>query len=139
MRSSIEPTERLEARKTRGSGQRFSTAARASPIHLLTTATLDRLQELYPRGRFESRRYRPNLVVSPSPSEKGFIELNWIGRTLAVGPEVRLSIVGPCPRCVMTTLAQGDLPKDPGILQTAARHTPRITVEGFGELSANVG
>ena len=110
-----------------------------APIHLLTTATLDRLQELYPRGRFESRRYRPNLVVSPSPSGKGFVELNWIGRTLAVGPEVRLSIVGPCPRCVMTTLAQGDLPKDPGILQTAARHTPRITVEGFGELSANVG
>jgi uncharacterized protein len=110
-----------------------------APIHLLTTATLDRLRELYPRGRFEARRYRPNLVVSPPPSEKGFAELNWIGRTLAVGSEVRLSIVGPCPRCVMTTLAQGDLPNDPGILQTAALHTPRMTVEGFGELSANVG
>jgi uncharacterized protein YcbX len=36
--------------------------------------------------------------------------------------EVRLSITGPCGRCVMTTLAQGDLPPDPGILRTAAQH-----------------
>ena len=41
---------------------------------------------------------------------------------LAIGDEVRLSITGPCPRCVMTTLPQGDLPRDPDILRTAARH-----------------
>src|SRR5918994_1045115 len=29
-------------------------------IHVLTTATLDRLRELYPQGRFEVRRFRPN-------------------------------------------------------------------------------
>jgi uncharacterized protein len=39
-----------------------------------------------------------------------------------IGDEVRLAITGPCPRCVMTTLAQADLPKDSGILRTAARH-----------------
>lgn len=33
-----------------------------------------------------------------------------------------LSVTEPCPRCVMTTLAQGDLPKDSGILRTAAQH-----------------
>ena len=47
--------------------------------------------------------------------EKGFIENEWIGRVLAIGEEVRLRVTGPCPRCVMTTLPQGDLPKDPGI------------------------
>ena len=91
-------------------------------VHVLTTATIDRLRELYPQGRFEVRRFRPNIVVEPNTGQKGFIEDGWVGRTLAIGEEVRLSITGPCPRCVMTTLPQGDLPRDPGILRTAARH-----------------
>lgn len=91
-------------------------------VHLLTTATINRLRELYPQGRFEVRRFRPNIVVESSTGEKGFLENGWIGRTLAIGAEVRLNIVGGCPRCVMTTLPQGDLPRDPGILRTAAQH-----------------
>lgn len=46
-------------------------------VHLLTTATLDRLGELYPRGRFEIRRFRPNIVVQPASDERGFIENTW--------------------------------------------------------------
>ena len=91
-------------------------------VHLLTTATLDRLGELYPQGRFEVQRFRPNIVVQLVSDEKGFAENVWLGHTLAIGDEVRLSITGSCGRCVMTTLAQGDLSKDPGILRTAAQH-----------------
>jgi uncharacterized protein YcbX len=91
-------------------------------VHLLTTATLDRLEELYPRGRFEVRRFRPNIVVEPASGETSFVENGWIGQTLAIGDEVRLSITGPCGRCVMTTLAQGELPKDSGILRAAVQH-----------------
>jgi uncharacterized protein len=91
-------------------------------VHLLTTATLDRLRELYPQGRFEVRRFRPNIVVRTPDDATGFVENDWIGSTVRIGDEVRLSITGPCPRCVMTTLAQGDLPKDSGILRTAAQH-----------------
>ena len=91
-------------------------------IHLLTTATLDRLRELYPQGRFEARRFRPNIVVEPATGEKSFVENAWIGHTLAIGDEVRLNITGACPRCVMTTLPQGDLPYDPGILRAIAQH-----------------
>jgi uncharacterized protein YcbX len=91
-------------------------------VHLLTTATVDRLRELYPSGRFEVRRFRPNIVVEAAGGVKDFVENAWIGRTLAMGDAVRLSITGPCPRCVMTTLPQGDLAKDPGILRTAAQH-----------------
>ena len=91
-------------------------------VHLLTTATLDRLHQLYPQGRFEVPRFRPNIVVAPASSEKDFVENAWVGHTLAIGDSVRLSITGPCGRCVMTTLAQGDLPRDPGILRTAAQH-----------------
>jgi uncharacterized protein len=91
-------------------------------VHLLTTATIERLRELYPDGRFEVRRFRPNLVVSTGPEARGFVENDWIDRTIAIGDEVRLRITGPCPRCVMITLPQGDLPRDPGILRTAAQH-----------------
>ena len=91
-------------------------------VHLLTTATIDRLRELDPDGRFEVRRFRPNIVVSTRRDAHGFVENGWIDRTIAIGDEVRLRITGGCPRCVMTTLPQGDLPRDPGILRTAAQH-----------------
>jgi len=91
-------------------------------VHLLTTATLDRLRELYPEGRLEVRRFRPNIIVATGPEEQGFVENDWIGRTISLGDEVRLRVSGPCPRCVMITLAQGDLPKDSGILRTAAQN-----------------
>src|SRR5204863_8862650 len=91
-------------------------------VHVLSTATIDRLRELYPKGRFEVRRFRPNVVVEIADGAKDFVENAWIGRTLAIGDAVRLKITEPCPRCVMTTLPQGDLPKDPGILRAAAQH-----------------
>jgi uncharacterized protein YcbX len=89
-------------------------------VHLLTTATLERLRELYPKGRFEPRRFRPNVIVQLDSGETGFAENAWVGRTLAIGANVRMNVTAQCGRCVMTTLAQGDLPKDPGILRTAA-------------------
>jgi hypothetical protein len=91
-------------------------------IHLVTTATLDSYRALYPEGRFETRRFRPNLVIQTIPDFKGFPENEWDEKILAIGGEVKIKITGPCGRCVMTTLPQGDLPKDTGILKTAARH-----------------
>ena len=91
-------------------------------IHVLTTATINRLHELYPEGRFEIRRFRPNIVVETASGEKDFVENAWIHRTIAIGEEVRLRVTEPCTRCVMTTLPQGDLPRDTGILSTAARY-----------------
>jgi uncharacterized protein YcbX len=91
-------------------------------VHLLTTSTINRLRELYPRGRFEARRFRPNVVVSTGSEDAGFVENDWIGCTVLIGDTVRLAITEPCPRCVMITLPQGDLPKDSGILRTAAQH-----------------
>jgi len=90
-------------------------------LHILTTSTLDMLRELYPAGRIEPRRFRPNLIVNTAGT-KGFVENDWIGKTLSIGPEVKIQVTGPCPRCVMTTLAQGDLPQDPGVLKTAAKY-----------------
>jgi len=92
-------------------------------IHLLTTSTIDRLRELYPEGRFEVRRFRPNIVVeSEASEEKDFIENSWVNMRLRIGEEIVLKVIGPCTRCVMITLPQGDLPKDLGILRTVAKY-----------------
>jgi uncharacterized protein YcbX len=66
-------------------------------VHLLTTATIDRLRALYPEGRFEVRRFRPNIVVATGPDAQGFVENDWIGHAIAIGDEVRLRITGPLP------------------------------------------
>jgi uncharacterized protein YcbX len=100
-------------------------------VHLVTTNTLDRLRELAPAHRFEARRFRPNFVVDV-PHRRGFVENDWSRRIVIVG-EVRLKIIIPTARCVMTTLAQGDLPHDPGVLRAMAEHN-RIRAGGLGEL-----
>jgi uncharacterized protein YcbX len=102
-------------------------------IHVLTTATINQLRELYPEGQFEVRRFRPNIVVRSDESDTGFVESNWVGQELRVGDDVVLEITDHCPRCVMTTLPQGDLPKDSGILRTAARHND-VHVGVYGEV-----
>ncbi len=94
-------------------------------IHLLTTATLARLQALYPEGAFNPCRFRPNILIDPLLPEgtsDGFIEEAWVGSVLGIGEVVRLQIDTICPRCVVTTLAQQGLPQDMNILRTTAIH-----------------
>jgi uncharacterized protein len=93
-----------------------------APIHLVTTATLDRLAAIAPKSRFDAARFRPNFVIDCPGSSAGFIENDWIGRTLSIGNEVQMLIVQPTPRCVMTTLSQGELPKDPDVLRTVVQN-----------------
>jgi len=102
-------------------------------IHVLTTATLNRLRELHLQGRFEVRRFRPNIVVRPDNDDAEFVETSWVGRALRIGDDVVLEITDHCPRCVMTTLPHGDLPKDSGILRTAARHN-EVHVGVYGKV-----
>jgi uncharacterized protein len=96
-------------------------------IHLLTTSTINRLRGLYPEGRFEVRRFRPNIVVESASREKDFIENSWIGKKITIGEDIVLRVMGPCTRCVMITLPQGDLPRDSGILRTVAKYN-RVNV-----------
>jgi uncharacterized protein len=91
-------------------------------IHLLTTSTINRMRELYPEGRFEVRRFRPNIVVESVSEEKDFIENSWVNKKVKIGEEIVLRVTAPCTRCVMITLPQGDLPKDLGILRTVAKY-----------------
>jgi uncharacterized protein YcbX len=99
------------------------------PLSVLTTSTLDRLKELEPQTTFDSRRFRMNVIVA-TPAN-GFEENSWLGRVLGIGDGVKLMVTMPDPRCVMTTVAQEGLERDPQVLKALAQHN-RIDVAGGG-------
>lgn len=100
------------------------------PLSVLTTSTLEQLNQLRPQSRFDERRFRMNLILGTK--DPGFVENLWIGRELAIGETARISVALPDPRCVMTTLAQGDLPNDTDVLRTLARHN-KVQVGAAGQ------
>jgi uncharacterized protein YcbX len=91
-----------------------------APLHLITTATLDRIAELSPRRRADLERYRPNVVISTGGS--GFTENDWVGRELRVGADLVLRVIARTPRCAIPTLAHGHLPRDTEALRVVARN-----------------
>lgn len=102
----------------------------AFPLTVLTTSTLAHLTELQPQSDFDARRFRMNVIVDSE--QAGFIENAWVGRQLALGDEVRTHVAMPDARCVMTTLAQDDLPKDTEVLRALVRHN-RLQVGDLGQ------
>jgi uncharacterized protein len=99
-------------------------------LHLLTTSSIEAMQKHYPEGRFEVRRFRPNIMVDTS-GQVGFVENAWVGKTVKIGNSLCLQITDPCPRCVMPTLAQGDLPQDNGIFKNGiAKNKPMVPFAG---------
>ena len=100
------------------------------PLSVLTTSTLRRLNELQPQSRIDERRFRMNVIIGAK--ESGFVENDWVGHTLAIGDSVQLSVAVPDPRCVMTTLAQGDLPGDTDVLRTLIRNN-KVQVGDVGQ------
>jgi hypothetical protein len=97
------------------------------PVSVLTTSSLDRLNELRPESQFDERRFRMNIIVGTHAA--GFLENEWPGHKLQIGDRVGLGVAIPDPRCVMTTLAQDELPKDTEVLRTLARQN-RLDVAG---------
>ncbi len=90
----------------------------SSPIHIVTTATLDALANATTGVRVDARRFRPNIVVETT--EKGFIENDWVDQTITIGG-VQIFIRAYTARCVMVTLPQSDLENNPEVLRAAAK------------------
>ena len=100
-------------------------------LHLIASSTLNHFQKMYPKGRFDVRRFRPNIVIDSNAD--AFIENSWVGRTIMIGDEVVLKVSIPCPRCISVTLAQDDLPRDPSILRAIAEQN-MCDLGDFGKL-----
>jgi uncharacterized protein YcbX len=95
-----------------------------APLHLLTTATLDRIAELSPYRLARLERYRPNVVIRTDAG--GFPENDWLGRDLRLGDALVVRVIARTPRCAVPTLAHGALPRDTEALRVLARHN-RVT------------
>jgi hypothetical protein len=103
-----------------------------SALHVVTTATLDRLAQLAPESTFAVERYRPNLVLGGDGEP--FAENGWSGSRIRAGGQMSGSVLIPTMRCIMTTLAQGDLVRDHDVLRTVAEHN-RVEIPGLGTWS----
>ncbi len=95
-------------------------------LHLITSASLERLKELNPRSDFDLRRFRPNVVVGSPSGKNGFVEESWVGEEVRIGSEVVVRVEKPNTRCKVTTMKQGDLPFDEKILETISRNNDNV-------------
>ena len=104
-----------------------------APVHLLTTASLAEFGRLQPQSEFAIARFRPNFVIDGAGNGDGdgFPENGWVGADVELGAAT-VNIMMPTMRCVMTTLAQGELPEDRGVLRAASTHN-RLEITGLGK------
>ena len=72
------------------------------PLSILSQASIDLMgQRTNGAKQFEAKRFRPNFALEGcSPHE----EDSWLGGIVAIGPDVRLRVVAPDPRCAITTV-----------------------------------
>lgn len=109
----------------------------SAPIHVLASTSLEHLRRLCGGDSIlDPRRFRPNIFVDTrGAGADGFVEDEWLEGTLEVGESVKIIGMTPALRCVMTTHAQSDLPRDLSILRAAAQHH-KATLGVFAAIGA---
>lgn len=97
--------------------------ADAYPVHILTEQTLAAMATRVPGADFDVRRFRPTILVD-SPGSGEHVEWGWCGGVLRL-PGAQLQPLIPTIRCVMPSLEQSGLDRDPRITRTVAAHSRR--------------
>jgi uncharacterized protein YcbX len=99
------------------------------PVSLISTQTVQQLGDEI-GDALDRRRFRANLYLNLQATE-GFIEDDFVGRTLRVGSKVKLSILERDPRCKMITLDPETAEMNPKVLEKVGRgHGGRAGVYG---------
>ncbi len=88
-----------------------------SPILIASEQSLQELKRRHAGSDFDMRRFRANIWVSHFNGQP-FAEETWFDKELSIGDQVILKCDRLCERCVMTTHAQAELPRDYEILKT---------------------
>lgn len=108
-----------------------ATFADVAALQVLAVESVDHLRALNPSLVVNLERFRPSLALETGQS--GFVEKAWVDRAAMLG-SARVQFGAESPRCVMTTVAQVDLPRQPEVLQTIAQHN-RVVYGGFGKFA----
>jgi len=68
----------------------------------------------------DKRRFRANIYLD-LPASDGFAEMDFVGRSLRIGPKVMMTVVERDPRCMMITLDPDTAEKTPAVLKAVAQ------------------
>lgn len=90
-------------------------------FHLLTTGSLAWMKTINPTADWQSRRFRPNVLVDTGSSH-GPVEQAWIGQQIVMGDAAAIACVDTTPRCGAITRTQAGLPADKTMLRTVVKH-----------------
>ena len=100
------------------------------PVSVLSQASIDFLGRLTEGIKeFEARRFRPNFLIDGcSPHE----EDSWLGGVIAMGPELRLRLVAPDPRCAITAVDPDTGERDFDVPRMLLSYRPASRAPYFG-------
>ncbi|NRB39396.1 MAG: MOSC domain-containing protein [Pseudomonadales bacterium] len=104
----------------------------AYPLHFLTSATLQWLQETNPEADIDVRRFRPNFLIDTCTTNTGFLENQWCGGYLEIGASV-IKVESPTIRCSMPAQAQPGLKQDNKVA-SAIRQTAKQFVGSYASV-----
>ena len=91
-----------------------------TPLHIVTTATLEHLKTKNVNGDWDRRRFRPNFLIETNVGASGLVEQEWVGKKLVFG-NAAVDCAGTTPRCGAITRAQPDLAFDKTVLRTVVK------------------
>jgi len=115
-----------------------------APLHILTTASMRALANAVPLpDEIDARRFRPNIVIETEVGFEGFVEHEWVGRTLTIGA-IEVRVREPCARCSFVALGQAELSFQPPVLHAISQRgggfgiLAEVTVPGTVDAGAAV-
>lgn len=98
-----------------------------APLHLVTTSSLAAAAAAAGGGVMDARRSRANVVVDTG-DEPGWVEDGWLGRELALGPDLVVRVTEPMPRCVMVDMTHRGAQEGPSVLKALGSHGVELGV-----------
>ena len=111
------------------------TAADDFPVTVMSRSSLAAVGAALGGPPADGRRFRMNVTLD---GLEAWAEHGWSGRELGLGPDVRLRVVDPVPRCVVTTRNPRDGAADAPVLRALAdlRGTDDVTFGVWCEVAA---